>query len=210
MNFKIVRTNRKTLCVSISENNEIVVRSPISVTDERIKEFVESKMEWIEKIVAKNNFRLSENFDILNYEKIYLGGEKLPLIFANKNLITNDAVYIKNIKKIKQVFIAEFSKDFIEYANDFANTYKFRVSEFQIRSYKRRWGCCNKSGTITFNYLLFMLPPSVQRYVIIHELCHTVYFNHSADFWKLVSHFEPDYKKLRQQLKNFDFIIDLY
>lgn len=210
MNFKIVRSARKTLCISVSENNEIIVRCPKSVSDERVREFVESKMDWIDKIVYENDLRLSVNSDVLRYEKIYIGGEKYPLVFGNKNKITDEAVYVTDIKKVKHLYIENFSKDFIAYAHSLSNKNKFRVSEFGVKYYKRRWGCCDKKGKIIFNYILFMLPPAVQRYVIIHELCHTVYFNHSAEFWDLVSRFEPNFKNLRRKLKDYDFIINLY
>ncbi|MDE6104777.1 MAG: M48 family metallopeptidase, partial [Clostridia bacterium] len=47
-------------------------------------------------------------------------------------------------------------------------------------------------------------------YVIVHELIHTICFNHSPAFWKLVAEYEPDYKNLRKALKNYDFLIGLY
>ncbi|MDE6867767.1 MAG: M48 family metallopeptidase, partial [Clostridia bacterium] len=46
--------------------------------------------------------------------------------------------------------------------------------------------------------------------VIIHELAHLVYFNHSEKFWSLVAKYEPEYKSLRKRLKSFDFLTRLY
>lgn len=79
-----------------------------------------------------------------------------------------------------------------------------------VKSYKGRWGCCDSKNNIIFNYKLFMLPRCIQDYVIIHELCHTLCHNHSPAFWKLVSEFLPDYKAVRAELRNFDFLTALY
>ena len=150
------------------------------------------------------------NKDITDYNKIFVQGVPLPLYISNQNAITDDAVFVKGFEHIKTVFVKRFYDGFIEQVLSLSKYTKLRVRDISVRYYKRRWGCCDKKGNLVFNYLLFMLPEELQRYVIIHELCHTVYFNHSAEFWKLVERFQPDYKKLRQQLKSFDFITNLY
>ncbi len=210
MTYKIVRSNRKSVCLSVTAENDITVRCPLNMREEKIDEFVESKKDWLLKILAENSKKLDANKEITAYEKIYICGNKLPLIISNKNEITDDGVYVTSLKRIKSLFISTYSGVLIDIAEKTANKYGFRVESFNIKAYKRRWGCCDKKGNITFNYFLFMLPPSLQRYVIIHELCHTVHFDHSQEFWKLVASFEPSYKQLRKQLKSFDFLINLY
>ena len=38
-------------------------------------------------------------------------------------------------------------------------------------------------------------------YVIVHELSHLLYANHSKDFWKCVEDNYKDYRKIRKELK---------
>ena len=38
-------------------------------------------------------------------------------------------------------------------------------------------------------------------YVIVHELSHFIYPNHSRDFWSLVGKYYPNYKECRKMLK---------
>ncbi|MCF2972197.1 M48 family metallopeptidase [Synechococcus sp. Nb3U1] len=70
-----------------------------------------------------------------------------------------------------------------------------------IRSQQTRWGSCSRKGNINLNDKLLFLPTDVVRYVLIHELCHTVHLNHSAAFWKRVECHEPHYLYLKSQLK---------
>lgn len=67
---------------------------------------------------------------------------------------------------------------------------------------KSRWGVYNrKNHSITLNSHLIEYSIEKLDYVIIHELCHIIHFDHSKDFWLLVSKYCPDYKKIRKELK---------
>lgn len=67
-----------------------------------------------------------------------------------------------------------------------AGEFAFEYIKTTIRSQKSRWGSCSSSGTISLNDQLLFMPPETVRYLMIHELCHTRFMNHSADFWSLV------------------------
>ena len=180
------------------------------MAESKINDFILQKKKWIDKVIAANNKKLSENNSILNYSEIFVCGKRLPLSCSNKNLITTDAVYVKNIKSVKQVFVKNYSQQFLNYVNELSEQTRLHINSASIRSYKSRWGCCDRKGNLKFNFMLFMLPVDIQRYVIIHELCHTVHFNHSAEFWRLVESFVPNYKKLRGALKKYDYLTELY
>lgn len=210
LNYNIIRSKRKTLTVSVSPDNIITVRCPYSMSNLAVDEFINSKSEWLFKVIAENNIKLADIESILNYKEIYVGGRKFPLIFSQKNRIESDAVYVKNISDIKKTLSKFFSAELINFANQISEQVKLSAADFSVRSYKSRWGCCDTKGAITFNCLLIMLPIYLQRYVIIHELCHTKHFNHSQKFWNLVAKFEPNYKLCRKNLKSFNYLTKLY
>ena len=67
-----------------------------------------------------------------------------------------------------------------------------------------RWGVCNvKSKTVTLNLELIKYDLKYLDYVIVHELSHLIYANHSKDFWNVVSKYVPNYKKIRKEMKDF-------
>ena len=70
-----------------------------------------------------------------------------------------------------------------------------------IRDQKSRWGSCSAKHNLNFNWKLIMAPPQALEYVVIHELCHLIEFNHSARFWKLVESRMPEYEVWKKWLK---------
>lgn len=83
----------------------------------------------------------------------------------------------------------------------FNKIYQHSYNKIAIRNQKTRWGSCSNKGNLNFNYKIFFLPPAVRDYVIVHELCHLKEFNHSRNFWDLVSIASPDYATCRIELK---------
>lgn len=208
--YEIIRSPRKSISINISNLNEITVHCPWGLSAAKIQEFVDGKTSWIEKNIAKNALILASNDDVINYKSIYFNGRKLPLIISDKNKISPEAVYVKKIEDIGKLYKKHCSEEFLQAVDALSKLTMLSPSSVGIRRYKGRWGCCDSKNNLVFNYILFMLPPKVQRYVIIHELCHVLCHNHSAAFWKLVSDYEPDYKRLKKQLSTFDFLISLY
>ena len=70
-----------------------------------------------------------------------------------------------------------------------------------IRDQRSRWGSCSSKQNLNFNWKLIMAPPEALNYVVIHELCHLIEFNHSPRFWRLVEGQMPEYEYWKKWLK---------
>lgn len=88
--------------------------------------------------------------------------------------------------------------------------------KISIRSQKTRWGSCSSSGTISLNDQLLFVPGDSVEYLMIHELCHSQYLNHSPKFWRLVEQHCADFsaheavlKRARSEIPEW-FLADLY
>ena len=73
-------------------------------------------------------------------------------------------------------------------------------ARLQVRCQRTRWGSCSRRGTISLNACLLFQRPAVLRYLIVHELSHLKYMNHSARFWAEVARHEPEWKALDREL----------
>lgn len=101
---------------------------------------------------------------------------------------------INHYKKLTKNLVLER----LQYYRQF---YTFSFKNISVRDQKSRWGSCSSKGNLNFNYRLFLLPPALADYIIVHELCHLQEMNHSRNFWQLVARTKPDYKQLKKEFK---------
>ena len=77
-----------------------------------------------------------------------------------------------------------------------------RHTALTIRDQRTRWGSCSPAGALAFNWRLLLGPEAVLDYVVWHEACHLVVFDHSRAFWDLVERHLPDYREPRRWLRD--------
>ena len=79
-----------------------------------------------------------------------------------------------------------------------------RYQRLTIRKSHSRWGSCTREGNISLSLYLAALPDELIEFVCIHELCHTIHHNHSAEFHALVNlHTGGREKELQKKLKMY-------
>lgn len=76
-----------------------------------------------------------------------------------------------------------------------------KYGRVSIRDQKTRWGSCSRRGNLNFNYKIVFLPSHLADYLVIHELCHLIQFDHSAAFWSFVALAVPEYARCREELR---------
>lgn len=91
-----------------------------------------------------------------------------------------------------------------EKVRNFSRKYGVEYGTIAIRNQKTRWGSCSKKGNLNFSYRIVFLPPELQDYLVVHEVCHLKEFNHSRAFWDLVAREVPNYRELRRKLRGLD------
>ncbi len=90
---------------------------------------------------------------------------------------------------------------FSQKAGFFAEKIGVKYGKLFIRSQVSRWGSCSSLVNLNFNCVLMLCPDEIIDYIVIHELCHLKFMNHSRSFWSEVEKFCPEYKVSRKWLK---------
>lgn len=76
-----------------------------------------------------------------------------------------------------------------------------RYERVSIRKQRTLWGSYSSSGTLSLNYKLLFLRRELVDYVLLHELAHTRFLDHSPQFWTLLEGMHPNAIALDSQLK---------
>jgi predicted metal-dependent hydrolase len=71
----------------------------------------------------------------------------------------------------------------------------------RIGGQRTLWGSCSRGGTLSFNWRLVLAPVEVLDYVVVHELCHLRFLDHSQRFWGLVERRRPHWREQRDWLR---------
>lgn len=79
-----------------------------------------------------------------------------------------------------------------------------RLPQIRLITGRRCWGtCCPGRGVIGLHESLQRMPPEIPEEVMLHELCHFVYFDHDREFWKLLTELMPDWPRREGMLRCF-------
>ena len=97
--------------------------------------------------------------------------------------------------------LEEFIKIIQKNAKELIFLTGLKPNRIRVREIKYAWGSCSSGKNITINKKLISYSESTIRYVILHELCHLKYMNHSKKFWNLVETYMPNYKEAKKELK---------
>lgn len=194
----IIRKDNKNTYLRVKDG-KIIVTTNYFVSNSKVKKLIEDNASFINKNLDKYNNRLSDtSFKLFgkNYDIVY--GLPNTEISDNKIYTTDDKTFSKYLFK----YINSVYQDRLNYWYNLFEE-KIPIPNLKIRKMTSRWGVCNiKNHNVTLNLELSKYNMECLDYVIVHELSHFVYPNHSKEFWNLVSKYYLDYKKIRKQLKN--------
>ena len=193
----IERKNIKNIYFRIKEDLKLYVSCGYLCSDKYIEKLLNVNKNSI--IRMYNNMLNKVNVK----NDIYYLGSKMNYIYGDKIYIDGLNIYGPSVVDINNYLeknsLSIFKNRLDRLMIQFDDLPKFRL---RIRHMKTRWGVCNKSSmTITLNTELIHKDVSLIDYVIVHELCHFKYMDHSKNFWMEVEKYYPYYKLARKRLK---------
>lgn len=174
--YTLIRSSRKSCSISVSNDAQITLRVPLYTTDKEIQHLLIEKRLWI----------ITRYLEALKHQQ-----ERPVSDLTDAQRVALERRYIDAAK--------EYFPKRVSYYQQYTGGTYHRIS---IRDQKTRWGSCSSKGTLSFNWRLMLAPPVILDYVVVHELCHLTYMDHSAAFWKKVEAVCPDYRAARKWLKD--------
>jgi len=168
--FELIRSDRRTVAAEIKQD-KLIIRAPLRMSDEEIKEFLRKHKRWIDTHMAKAQAQQTAAESV----------HKLSM---------------DEIRDLADKALQDIPPRVAHYAPLIGVTY----GRITIRNQRSRWGSCSSKGNLNFNCLLMMAPPEVRDSVVVHELCHRKEMNHSDRFYAEVLRVFPDYWKCHKWL----------
>ena len=218
MEYKLIRSKRKSFGLEINKDGELLVRAPVNLKQSEIDRLLRDKKDWIEKkqkeilqhVSDKKEVSFSEGDRFLVWGHWYPlevvinpKRHKIEIELKEKCIkIRMPMVNPEEVRKALEMWYRHMSNDFIcKCVEHYDQCFSKSINNITIKEQKKRWGSCSSKGNLNFNWRLSMAPKAVCEYVVIHEMCHLVHMDHSKAYWKVVEQLDPNYKKHRKWLK---------
>ncbi len=212
----------KNINLRIRRDGSVHVSASESVTAEEADRFVCSKAAFT--LRAVKTFRAAARYQ--PGPKRYISGEtfcilgrplRLRLVQekAQQDSISSDGVYLlvsmsetgnfEQRQRLVLRYLDSLCRAIFSEILDILYTkfekYGVEKPQLRLRSMNTRWGSClHKKGIITLNKRLLEAPRHCIEYVIMHELCHLLYPNHSRQFYTFLTMLMPNWRKRKEQL----------
>lgn len=207
--YKLEKSIRRTISVTVLYNGQIVVRAPLYMSEIEIDAFVNKKAVWIERKVNEAKQKAAHIPVLKDGEKLCVCGKNYVLKISGdvKRVKISDEFLILPAENTVLLFRNFVKREFEPYIKQktlyYAKLFGFEVNKISVGSATKRWGSCSSSKKIIFNFRLALIPECAIDYVVIHELCHTQQLNHGKDFYSLLSHCMPYYKENEAVLSEY-------
>jgi len=217
IDFLVEYSARKTLGITVTPESDVLVKAPIDSSIDKIKAKILKKAAWI---IKQQSFFLS--FQPKTPARRYIGGEThlylgrqylLKIETSKKDSVklkgkfievnTSDKSKVKGL--VKGWYLLHAKSKFKEIAQPLIDKFKKHKVEpdsIVFREMPTRWGSCTPKGKIILNPELIKAPKGCIEYVIIHELCHLIYHDHTQKFIDLQTKEMPDWEKWKSKLEN--------
>lgn len=233
MSYKIEiqrRKNSRRMSLKVYPNGKIVLSTNISAQKNHYLLFLEKNKDWLDKKIQKinlnqdhfrpKNFVEGEVLPFLGRDykiKIKLDTKEVFSIDQNTFLWSVDLETQERYQNDREIFIKKLraalrdvaEKVISKRVSELAQKTGLFPKELNIKELNSMWGnCYPHTGKININWKLIIFDISVIDYVIIHELSHLVYANHSKSFWELVQKHVPEFKKYKKILRENNYKVD--
>lgn len=208
----------------------IEVIAPEADSDEEIRTFVRARRRWlhdkteeVEEEAARFRARTPEGFH--SGAKVVYRGRHLRLRIESADVEEPELTYRTAFdvrvprdfsqekrqaaarRLIHDFFDEHLSQDAWDIVDDRGAPLGLIPRDIRLKNQKTLWGSCGQDRILRLDRRLIRLPKPVLEYVVVHELCHLRYRDHSPRFWALVQKILPDYEQRKEWLEEHEVVL---
>ena len=209
--IKVTHHARATRLRLRVEPTQIRLTVPKYCTQRQIQHFLHESEQWMIETWQKQQEKVIQIDRTLPTElKLFNLERPLQIIYqTQKNAYVLDElnhqlmISDRQSDRYLKAFVVAFAKHHLPiYLQRISDETGLKFAECSIRHPKTRWGSCTARHDIMLNSALVFCDKAITRYVCVHELAHTRYFDHSPTFWAEVEKHDLNYKNHRKVLKS--------
>lgn len=216
--YQLIRSQRRTLSISIDGEGALVVHAPMRMSKREIEAFIREKEGWIaqKQALVRHRIQQADAARLRDGAQIpYRGGMLTVRLEGVKKAeeqdgiltLSNDPDTLKQALQWRRERAKQLVTPRVE---AWAKATGLQPSSIAYGNAKQRWGSMSSRRSLRLNAALIHLPPQLCDYVIVHELCHIVHPDHSPAFHALVRSILPGADQLRKQLKNWAYVLSIF
>lgn len=220
LGFRLLRSARRTIAIYVNRDGSVLVRAPARAAFAEVCGFLRERWDWLqhhrrrflsEPPPATRRFRDGEPILHLG-EELILRVQAAPrtralrrdgeLLLAVPPAAPEDnAGVLAAVEAWQRREALALFPERLALCRGAMHDLGLPAPQLRVRKMRSRWGSCSRSAVITLNLELIRMPLPCIDYVITHELCHLVEFNHSPRFYALQARFIPDWKDRKRLLE---------
>ncbi len=226
LSYEVVRSRRSTADIVVERDGRVVVRAPKPLSDKRIASIVNSRRLWIYKTLAEwrdanatrilREYRNGEGFLYLgrSYRLLLVADQDEPVLLkGGRFCLRRDLIEGGDITPARVAFrdfyITRGLERIRQRVDYFAPKVGVTARRLAVRELGNRWGSCSPKGNLAFHWKCMMAPATVIDYLIVHELCHLHYLDHTEAFWNEVDKIIPSYLERKEWLRKNGAAMDI-
>lgn len=215
--FRIKRSTRKTLGISVLPCGSIEVTAPQEAPMERIKEIVIKRGAWIleQRRLTEFNPIPQPEKQLVSGESFYLLGRHYRLKIFESNYDSVDLLddrlilnctFPEEFELKRSLLLKWYMSKAVQFLSErfthCTSLFKQDALELSVKKLTKRWGEFHPAkNLVVLNAELVVAPVECIDYVITHELCHAICLNHGPEFYSLLTSRSPRWKDLKNELE---------
>jgi predicted metal-dependent hydrolase len=193
------------LYVRLKPDGKLWISAPLAMSEGAIRRFLETKKARLESMVRSKPVKTSVPKGHASWF-----GMTMPLRTApgNRSFLDRDAIWLADGKDPAGELEVLYKRAVVDVATRLWRTWEtvlpqgvFAGWRFASSFTRTVYGSCSKkTKTIRLSSLLGRFEERHLETILVHELAHLLANGHGKDFYRVLLHWMPDYKKRHREL----------